>query len=850
MALRRSRSASWRGRPFGDLADEVHFQAAATRLEEQHRLIVDRWGELALRAGTHERFTAVLADDVAAEPLRERRWATLALARYRSCDQVGALRTVADARRELVESVGVEPGPELRTLEQQLLDQDPELDWRPSQTVPTGHLGIGPVAVGRDADVRDVIDLLDRHRVVVLEGPSGMGKSTVAAEVCRCIRRPSAWVTSSAIHEAGLVMATAAALGLPTRGPGPDCTDVVARHLHRSAALLVLDDLDDADTLVIDALMAVVARAPDVPVIVTARSSLPIPHGIHRPLVPLDAGAPDDPGPAALLAADFASIPRSCIQQRWTSIEDICQRSAGIPMAIRLLAGSGDGLPPPPNSSSAQDPVGDAALTALSHLPSRVVELVTTIADLRRPVTVPLAARILGTPEAELRRNLGAASRAGLVTEVTAGDVARISVLDQVADVLRPQGPDPGTTSWLAMRMADETIELVDAAQPSLVGRLDRARLAEVDDDHDALLWALGHLCGQPRLRLANRLAVVWSACGRSLEGSALLADIEPLAAIAAPIDRVRYWVMRAQMSPALSVRAALAPQLAEAADIADRLGHRDLAVRSTTELALSRIWAADAVGATELLDRCEDRVVLDDFGRLTLATLRAMIRGLRGDVRGAIDDLLVTADAFDDGGMAADAVGVLHIALSLATLTDDDERAETILDLAEGFAPDRFTGYPVAGLTYRRAQRLTLTDDNRAGPLLFAAYAALHRHGDGQWAASCLGDLGWWRSNHGDPGGLADLATAALDLLEVWSAAAPLSLARIAVLVDRLGRPADAGLLAAAAGAHHRDTGISLSAADHEFVASTCARRSTTGSRAAPQDGEVVGLLRELCLA
>ena len=46
---------AWRGRPFGDLSDEPRFQASAAALEEQHRLLVERWGELVLQTGTHER---------------------------------------------------------------------------------------------------------------------------------------------------------------------------------------------------------------------------------------------------------------------------------------------------------------------------------------------------------------------------------------------------------------------------------------------------------------------------------------------------------------------------------------------------------------------------------------------------------------------------------------------------------------------------------------------------------------------------------------------------------------------------------------------------------------------------
>jgi hypothetical protein len=304
---------------------------------------------------------------------------------------------------------------------------------------------------------------------------------------------------------------------------------------------------------------------------------------------------------------------------------------------------------------------------------------------------------------------------------------------------------------------------------------------------------------------------------------------------------------MRAQISPALSGRTAFAGHLEDAIAVADRLGHDDLAVRCMTEVALGRIWTGDGPGAVALLDACEQRVDLDEFGRLTLATLRAMLRALDGDIGGACDDLLGVADAFDDAGMAPDAVGALHIALSLASLGGDEERSGRILEVAATYAPDRFTGYAVAALRYRQAQRLMADDDQLAGPMLFDAYGALHRHGDGQWAASCLADLGWWRANHDDPGGLSDLATAALDLLEVWSSGAALALARLAVLSSRLGRPDDAHLFAAAA-AHQPEGGVSPSPSDRDFVTATCADL-TDGQPEVPAREVVSERLGELSL-
>ena len=76
-------------------------------------------------------------------PYRERLRAQLMLALYRSDRQADALQAYQDARRTLVEELGIEPGERLRELERAILAQDPglhlaaeqpaadERQWRP-----------------------------------------------------------------------------------------------------------------------------------------------------------------------------------------------------------------------------------------------------------------------------------------------------------------------------------------------------------------------------------------------------------------------------------------------------------------------------------------------------------------------------------------------------------------------------------------------------------------------------------------------------------------------------------------------------------------------------------------------
>lgn len=119
--------ALWRAPAFGDLALETTIQSEARRLDQLRLEARELHAELLLAVGDHARVATELQALVDAHPHRERLWALLLTALYRSGRQADALRCYQEARRGLVETAGLEPGPELRDLEQAILRQDPAL---------------------------------------------------------------------------------------------------------------------------------------------------------------------------------------------------------------------------------------------------------------------------------------------------------------------------------------------------------------------------------------------------------------------------------------------------------------------------------------------------------------------------------------------------------------------------------------------------------------------------------------------------------------------------------------------------------------------------------------------------
>jgi DNA-binding SARP family transcriptional activator/class 3 adenylate cyclase/tetratricopeptide (TPR) repeat protein len=120
--------ALWRGDPLSDFRLSRFAQSQIARLEDARLACLEERIEGDLRAGRHAEVTGELEGLVREHPLRERLRALSMLALYRSGRQAEALAAYQEARRALVEELGIEPGKPLRDLHQAMLNQDPALD--------------------------------------------------------------------------------------------------------------------------------------------------------------------------------------------------------------------------------------------------------------------------------------------------------------------------------------------------------------------------------------------------------------------------------------------------------------------------------------------------------------------------------------------------------------------------------------------------------------------------------------------------------------------------------------------------------------------------------------------------
>ncbi len=146
--------ALWRGPPLVEFGDSGSLMQETRRLEELHTLGLEGLVEARLAIGEHAETIGALTGLVATDPLRERPRRLLMLALYRAGRHAEALAAYRDACAALDE-IGLQPGPELRQLEQAILRHDPALGAAPDTVdTTTGTQPATPGAVPAPADGR------------------------------------------------------------------------------------------------------------------------------------------------------------------------------------------------------------------------------------------------------------------------------------------------------------------------------------------------------------------------------------------------------------------------------------------------------------------------------------------------------------------------------------------------------------------------------------------------------------------------------------------------------------------------------------------------------------------------
>jgi len=357
--------ARWRGHAFADVAGAAWSVLPAGHLEEMRNTAVEEALEAHLVLGHHHEVCGLAEEAAAAEPLRERRWASLMLALYRAGRQADALAAYQRLRNTLAEQLGLDPSPRLSRLEHDILAQSPGLEWTgitpggvaEIQTVPARVARAGdnlptPVGrfVGRSSELAELDKLAGRDRLVTIVGAGGAGKTRLAIEAAAARLgeyRDGVWfVDLAGLSDPGRVAAAVAeAIGLQPL-PGQPADELLAERVADLRALLVVDNCEHLVDAVATTVEKVLEAGPGMRVIATSRQPLRVPGERVWQTPPIafpDASALRDlvglvSFDAVRLFLDRAPELAELGSEELRVIAEITARLDGLPLAIELTA--------------------------------------------------------------------------------------------------------------------------------------------------------------------------------------------------------------------------------------------------------------------------------------------------------------------------------------------------------------------------------------------------------------------------------------------------------------------------------------------------------------------------------
>ena len=180
--------------------------------------------------------------------------------------------------------------------------------------------------LGRERELVDVYELLGHARLLTLTGTGGTGKTRLAlqatAEAADGYPDGVWWVPLAPLRDPALVLETAAkALG---------AKDGLAEHVGDRRLLLLLDNFEHLIEAA-DGLSELLARCPNVKLLVTSRELLQLPGEQAYPVPPLDPGE----GPALFVARARAVKPDF---RPDAAVDELCARLDNLPLALELAA--------------------------------------------------------------------------------------------------------------------------------------------------------------------------------------------------------------------------------------------------------------------------------------------------------------------------------------------------------------------------------------------------------------------------------------------------------------------------------------------------------------------------------
>ena len=480
--------------------------------------------------------------------------------------------------------------------------------------------------VGRERELRDLGALVTAQRMVTLTGVGGSGKTRLAAELALRIdwqRADSvAWVEFAPCVDPLRVPSEVAAALAMRAGSDGTTMDAVADALRERDFLLVLDDCEHLIAACAEVARSLLLRCPRLHILATSREPLGVAGERVWPVPPI---APEEA--AQLFAERAAAVDPAFVLsgENAASVEEICRRLDGIPLAIELAAARVRVLKPEQIASRLEDRfailTGGARTAIARHRTLRAaIDWSFALLSEREQTLLARLSVFAGTFSLEAAEAVGADLDllTGLVDKSLVSTCGRRAVVRyNLLETIRQYGAERLASSgeaddvrrrhalaFLAI-VRDATIDPMNAVM---------ARLDCLDAEHDnvraALAWSLEREPDAIALPLAAAFRwywyyrILWSEglrwMKRVLESTSAATTRDRAAALAAAgafsgytgdLESGRRWLEEAEaMWRALGERRDLALTLSALAQLLANAGELDAAAaRAAESVALAR---------------------------------------------------------------------------------------------------------------------------------------------------------------------------------------------------------------------------------------------------------------------